>query len=170
MLYAKFIQLVENNAERLTKQWINEVRNNPATPGYKKMSDEILSSRVFNVYQRLGTWISLNDPSDIKTGEHYVKLGRERASEGLKLSEVTYAFLLSRVVLWKFILSQGIIDNFFDLQQAFEFFQKVNNFYDKAIYLVAVGYESYTSISEAELKKSGVIEKSLSAVTNWLIK
>lgn len=168
MLYAKFIRLAEEHAEQLTKNWITEVKNNPMTTGYKKMPDQLLSKRIYDVYERLGHW--LLEPDNSKIGEHYIRLGRERASEGLKISEVTYALILSRVVLWKYILNQGIIDSFFDLQQAFEFYQMVINFYDRANYLVALGFESHKSLEKEEFEKGEFINEAVDSITRWLIK
>lgn len=170
MLYAKYIQLVEDHAEDLTKKWISEVKKNPATPSYKEMPDELLFRRIFDVYRKLHIWIHQNDPYDSETAAHYLQLGRERASENIKLSEVTYSLILSRVVLWRYVLNQGIINNFFDLQQAFEFFQKVNNFYDKAIYLVSIGYESFGTLGKDEIRKTEFIDKAVKSVTRWLFR
>jgi hypothetical protein len=170
MLYAKYITLVEDHAEELTKQWIKEINNCPATRAYSEMSDELLANRIFDLYKRLHVWILQNDPGDTHTAEHYIKLGRARANEGLKLSEVTYALILSRVVLWRYIVNQGVIANSFDLQQAFEFFQKVNNFYDKAIYLVSIGYESFKANEGQQVKKEEFIKETVNSITRWLIR
>ena len=164
MLYAKYIRLVEDHAEDLTKQWISEIKNCPATKSYRDMPDELLWNRIYDLYKRLHVWILQNDPGDAKTAEHYLKLGRERANERVPLSEITYALILSRVVLWRYIINQGVISNSFDLQQAFEFFQKVNNFFDKAIYLVCIGHEGYHS------KKDEFVKETINSMTRWLIR
>jgi hypothetical protein len=170
MLYEKFIRLVEEHAEQLTKSWIKEVKNNPSTIGYKKMSDQLLDTRVYDVYKRLGNWVLQKDPSDKNTAEHFMKLGRERASEGLRASEVIYALILSRVVLWKYIINQGVINSAMDMQQALGFYQKVNNFFDKAAYFVAVGFESIHLEDQEKLKKEDFVEKAVKGVTKWFIK
>ena len=128
MLYEKFIRLVEDHAEILTKEWIKEIKTNPSTVGYRKVDEAILGVRVFDVYRRLGEWVMNADPSDPKTAEHFIKLGRERANEKLKNSEVIYALILARVVLWRYIAEQGIITSAIDLHQSLEFYQKINNF------------------------------------------
>ena len=170
MLYAKYIQLVEDHAEELTQKWITEVKRNPATPSYKEMPDDILYKRIHDVFKKLHVWVLQNDPGDSETASHYLQLGRERASENIKLSEITYALILARVVLWKYVLNQGVINNFFDLQQAFEFFQKVNTFFDKAIYLASIGYESLGTLGKDEIRRTEFIEKSVRSITRWLIR
>jgi hypothetical protein len=170
MIYGKFIRLVETHADLLTNTWIKEVKNNPSTTGYKKMYDEILGKRVYDVFKRLGEWIPLEEDTLKKTAEHYMRLGRERAAEGLKASEVIYALILTRVVLWKYIASQGLISSTLELHQALEFYQKINNFFDKAAYFVLVGFESIKPEEQEKLKKDDFIEKAVNSVTHWFIK
>ena len=105
-----------------------------------------------------------------KIGEHYIRLGRARAEEGIKLSEVTYALILSRVILWKYILSQGIIDTIFDVQQAFEFYQRVVGFFDKAQFLVTTGYENSSLLSKEEFENPKVVKEAVDSVLRWFIK
>ena len=170
MLYEKFIRLVEDHAEALTKEWINEIKTNPSTKGYRKIDDAILGVRVFDVYKRLGQWIMNADPRDPNTAEHFIKLGRERAKENLKNSEVIYALILARVVLWRYIVDQGVINSIIDLHQSLEFYQKINNFFDKATYFVAVGFESVRDEEQEKLKQEDFVEKAVKGVTNWFIK
>lgn len=170
MLFEKYIRIVEDHAELLTKEWIKEIKSNPSTAGYKKIDDAILGVRVFDVYKRLGQWIMNAEPNDPKTAEHFIKLGRERASEKLKNSEVIYALILARVVLWKYVLNQGVITSSVDLHQSLQFYQHVNNFFDKAAYFVAVGYESLEKKDQDKLKKDQFVDKAVQGITNWFIK
>ena len=170
MLYEKFIRLVEDNAEALTKEWIKEIKSNPSTKGYRKLDEAILGVRVFDVYRRLGEWIMKAEPNDPKTAEHFMKLGRERAGESLKNSEVIYALILARVVLWRYIVDQGVITSSLDLHQLLQFYQHVNNFFDKAAYFVAVGFESIEKADQEKLKKEAFVEKAVQGVTGWFIK
>ncbi len=168
MLYRKFITLVEDHAEELTRLWIDEVKNNPATQGYTQFSDENLHDKIYDVYIRLGRLLLEEDPSFKGLASHYMKLGKDRASEGLKLSEVIYALILSRVVLWRWVVNQGVINGTLDLQQALEFYQKVTNFFDKAAYFVACGYESFQR--KTALKDDAFVEKTVKGFTKWFIK
>ena len=42
MLYSRYIRLVEEHAEKLTSQWITEVKSNSATLQYRQFSDQEL--------------------------------------------------------------------------------------------------------------------------------
>ena len=170
MLYEKFIRLVEDHAEKLTKEWIKEIKSNPSTAGYKNVDDAILGVRIFDVYRRLGDWIMNAEPNDPSTAEHFIKLGRERAGEKLKNSEVIYALILARVVLWRYIVEHEVITSTIELHQSLEFYQKVNNFFDKATYFVAVGFESISKVDQDKLKKDDFVGKAVQGVTGWFIK
>lgn len=170
MLYEKFIRLVEDHAEELTKEWIKEIKNNPSTKGYRKVEDAILGVRIFDVYRRLGEWILNAEPNDPNTAEHFIKLGRERAGENLKNSEVIYALILARVVLWRYIINQGVISSAIALHQLLEFYQHVNNFFDKATYYVAVGFENVGKEDQDKLKHEGFVDKTVQGITGWFIK
>ena len=170
MLYEKFIRLVEDHAEELTKEWINEIKSNPSTVGYRKVADAVLGVRVYDVYRRLGKWIMNADPNDPKTAEHFIKLGRERAGEELKNSEVIYALILARVVLWRYIVNQGVINSSIDLHQSLQFYQHVNNFFDKAAYYVAVGFENVDKKDHEKLKENDFVGKTVNSITGWFIK
>ncbi len=170
MLIDKFIHLVEDHAEQLTKTWIEEIRQNPATRSYREISNEILGKRIYDIYRRLGQWLLQEDPKDKRTAEHFMNLGRERAAEGIKASEVVYALILSRVVLCRFVDNHGLINSVLQIQQYQEFSRRVTTFFDKATYFVTVGYESQSVEEQKHVHKSEFIEKSIGSITKWLIK
>ena len=170
MLYQKYIRLVEDHAQQLTQTWLNEVKKNPSTQGYKNLSDQELTRRVYDVYLRFGNWVLQNDPLDKKAAEHFMKLGKERATEGIQLSEVINALIISRVVMWKYISDQGMITSSFDCQQALEFYNLVTSFFDKSFYFVALGYERTKHVHVEAPKEKDFVEKAVKSITGWLIK
>lgn len=170
MLYEKFIRLVEDHAEEITKEWISEIKANPSTAGYRRLNDEVLNTRVYDVYKRLRKWVLENDINDSETAKHFMKLGNERASEGLKNSEVVYALILARVVLCRYIENHGLINSSLELHQLFEFYQTLNNFFDKATYFVAVGFENQAKLNHLKSEKKAFSEKAVQGVTDWFIK
>ena len=129
MLIGKFIRLVEDHADQLTKLWIEEVRSNPSTSGYREFSDEVLGKRIFDVYKRLGDWLLKDDPKDRRTAEHFMNLGRERAAEKLKVSEVIYALILGRVVMCRFIDTHGLINSALEIHKGAGIQQKSDGFF-----------------------------------------
>ena len=169
MLIGKFIRLVEDHADQLTESWIKEVRTNPSTRSYRDFSDEVLSKRIYDVFKRLGNWLLNEDPADKKTAEHFMNLGYERAQEGFKVSEVIYALILSRVTLCRFVDKHGLINSALEIQKAQEFNRRVTAFFDKAIYFMALGYETIHNRGADKVKKVEHVEKAISSITKWII-
>ncbi|NLT51790.1 MAG: hypothetical protein GXX85_12835 [Ignavibacteria bacterium] len=169
MIYRKFINLVEDHSELLTQNWIHIIRNNPCTAGYKSLPYDILHGRIFDVYNRLGDWISDDEDNFSKTARHFMMLGRERHHEGLKSSEVIFALHAARENVWRYVMDSGIINNTLEIHQALEFYERIVVFFDKACYYVALGYESIHLSDEEAFKKGGFFDKTVNSLFKWLI-
>lgn len=169
MLYEKFIRLVEEHAEQLTHKWVEEVRHHPSTKGYHDLSNAILGKRIHILYRKFGDWLLSKDLSNKHNAEFFIKIGQERALEGLKASEVIYAIILARTVLWHYVIDQGIINTTIDMHQALEFYHSVNNFFDKAVYFVAMGFESVDLSEDEKIKHEGIVDGTIDAIKRWVI-
>jgi hypothetical protein len=170
MLQDKFIAIIENHAELITLNWIKEVKTNPLTKSYRDISDEDLHSRVYSIYQNLSRYLIHSENVFREIAEHYLRLGRARAHEGVKLSEVIYASTLSRVELLNYIRSQGIINDAVDMWRALEFFQRITSFFDKVVYFIASGYESAHMAESEVFKERGFFDKIVNSFAHWMIK
>jgi hypothetical protein len=170
MLYNRFIRVIEDHAESLTRSWIREIKSNPSTGNYAKLSDEELHNNVYDIYRKLGYWIKKEESSLREIAEHFAVLGRQRAKEGFKLSEVLYGIILGRVELWRYIMNEGLVNDPIDLNRALEFWNRISYFFDKAVYFTTVGFEN-TDLSEEELaKKGGFFDTVFESFNIWLIK
>lgn len=170
MLYDELTGIIETHAERLTKNWINEVKQNPLTQSYRHLSNDDLHSRVYEVYRQIGKWLPEDETSFRQTASHFIRLGRTRSSEGVKLSEVIYAVNLSRVELIRYIESQGIINGAMDMYQVLQFYKNISRFYDKAVYFVCAGYESAPMEDREVFKPDGFFDKVVKSFAGWLVK
>jgi len=141
MLYNRLIRIIENHAESLTQSWIREVKTNEATKSYRNFPDSVLHDSVYDIYSRLSYWLKKEESTLEDIAEFFILLGRERAKQGFKLSEVIYSIILARVELWNYISNQGLFEDSMELHRALEFSQRLNYFYDKAIYFATVGFE-----------------------------
>jgi hypothetical protein len=72
--------------------------------------------------------------------------------------------------LWRYIVEHEIITSSIELHQLLEFYQTVNNFFDKATYFVAVGFENLNREDQEKLKKEDFVGKAVQGVTGWFIK
>jgi len=138
----KLVEMIENNADELTKNWLNNVKKHASTPTYAKYEDEKeLYQRAFRVFSQLGKWIS-RDTSKEEIQSYWTGLGKQRRREGFALSEIVLALALVRQELWQKVQTEGLLDTAYDLYQAMELYNRVALFFDKAVFHTAIGYES----------------------------
>jgi hypothetical protein len=136
----ELVDLIETQAEELSRTWLEDVRQRPETPTYHTYDEAELFRRSYNVISHLGRWISQETAKE-EIAARYVRLGRERKQEGFALSEVIEALLVIRRVLWAKVLDDGLLDTALDLHKALELNHRVVTFFDRAQYYVARGYE-----------------------------
>jgi hypothetical protein len=139
MMIGKLVALIEGHAEELTARMVRLVRENPATEGYHQIGDEELGERARLVYSNLGQWLAETSESHVE--EEYYRLGTLRQREGIPLSQVVMALLLTRRNLWHYVESQGG-DTTLELRQQLDLELMVVRFFDRAIHHTVRGYEA----------------------------
>ncbi len=137
----KLVELIENNAEELTNNWLKDIKQNTKTPTYQSFNEKELYQRAFRVYSQLGKWIS-GETSKEEIKSYWTSLGKKRREERFPLSEIVQAISLVRRHLWQKVQSEGLLDSAYDLFQAMELYNRVIVFFDRAIYYTVLGYES----------------------------
>ena len=111
------VNLIERNADNLTKEWLADVQKHPDTPTYHNFAPDELYKRCFKVYSQLEKWLSYETPKEEIAGT-YMQLGKTRRSEGFGLPEVIQALILVRRRLWLRILSEGFLDSALEYSRA----------------------------------------------------
>jgi len=140
MLSQSLVELVEKNADKLAQEWLKDVIENVHTPFYRTFNRDKLYERAFDMYKKLGNWLSVNTPKE-HTVKYYKKYGQERYEEGFPLPELISSFILFRRHLWLFILHSGFYESAFELLRAMELNNRVILFFDRAMHSMVVGYE-----------------------------
>ena len=139
MLSDRLVRVIENHAEELTRSVLDDLAGNELTPGYHKLHRTELHDRVYDVYHNLGKWITGKTEGPIK--HTYMTLGRTRHAEGIPLSEVVKALILTKRHLWDYVRSAGLVDTTVELYQEEELNLMVGRFFDHAIYFTTRGFE-----------------------------
>jgi hypothetical protein len=145
----RLVELIERNADRLAKAWLADVKSRPETPTYHGYPDDVLHRRVYEVYQRLGKWIS-RETSVEEIARIYTALGRQRYAEGFAPSEVLEALILTRRHLWLLVLKEGFLETALDLQAALDLNARAVLFFDRSTYYTALGFEQAAAEHGAE--------------------
>jgi hypothetical protein len=138
MISQRLVRLVEQNAECLIQDLSAELRRDPRTEAYHGMSDEDLHERGLDLFRSLGRWLSGRTEFAIQM--RYEALGRRRYRERIPLSQVLCALLLAKVRLLDFLQGSACGEPA-ELPLEYELAMAVTQFWDKAVYYVARGYE-----------------------------
>ncbi len=105
-----------------------------------------LRERVYEIYRHLGEWLLGKNELDIE--HRYREIGGRRARQGVPLSEVIQAIVLTKENLWDFLKSEAVVDRAVEIMGELELLQMLEMFFDRAIYYAATGYEE-------EMERSG---------------
>jgi hypothetical protein len=141
VLSRKLVELVEHNADTLTKRWLADVKKHPGTKTYHTYDEKQLYQRAFRVYSQFDKWMS-NETTKKEIEKIYIALGKQRRQEGFALSEVIQALIITRRHIWLLVRSAGLLDTALDLHQAIDLINRSVLFFDRAIYFTAVGFET----------------------------
>ncbi len=139
MLSTRLVRLIESHADDLTRGLVAHLKSHPRTPSYHRFSDAELHNRAYNVYHNLGGWVAGKREEEI--GEAYEELGRRRFAEGIPLSEVVYALIVTKNHLLDFAKTSSEGGTALEVFGERELAAKIAQFFDRATYYAAVGYE-----------------------------
>ncbi|MGB8011619.1 MAG: hypothetical protein WCF68_08395 [Terriglobales bacterium] len=139
MLSHRFVHLIEEHSDALAAGLLHKIQRSAHTEAFRKVPPDELKERIYEIYRHLGEWLLDKSESDIE--ERYTHIGIRRADQGVPLSQVIWAIILTKGNLWEFILDESFPDRPIDLFGKQELLQLLEQFFDRAIYSAAVGYE-----------------------------
>jgi hypothetical protein len=131
--------MIEDHADQLTAGLVSDLQHHPRVSGYHRLAALELHNRAYDVYAHLSKWVARGSEHEIDLT--YTDLGRRRFHEGIPLSQVVFALILTKNHLLEYVKSSGLSDSALDLYQELELIQVVTQFFDRAIYHAAQGYE-----------------------------
>lgn len=135
---------IGENPMELIKQLNGELKTNLGTSHYHRLSDEELIRRHSHVFRILTQWLlSQNEEELSKDGQ---ELGERRFHEGTPLGQVVLVLILVEKIFLSYMdtSSQGL-----DAMTR----RSVEEFFQKAIYYTAKGYETALAVSNRMAKK-----------------
>jgi len=154
MITYRFVRLIEDHADALAIGLLHKVEQSTRTEAYSKVPAEELKQRVAEIYRHLGEWLLHKNESDIE--QSYTEIGVRRAQQGVPLSQLIWAIILTKHNLWEFILDESYPDRPVEILGKQELLQLLDQFFDRAVHAAAVGYEWATEAKPAETKSGRV--------------
>jgi len=140
MLAYRLVRLIETHSEALAASLLERVQSSDFTRNYcDKVPPQELRDRVYDIYRHLGAWLLGKTEMDIE--QRYREIGSKRFQQGVPLSELIWAIMLTKETLWEFLKKESILDRPVEVFGEMEMLQLLEQFFDRAIYYAAIGYE-----------------------------
>jgi hypothetical protein len=140
MLALRLVRLIESHADRLSHGLTRRLENDPRCADLRKVPAEELSARSYEIYSHLADW--LLNKTEHELARVYTEIGVRRARQGVAFSHVLYAVTATKEQLWTFLQDEGVVTKPVELFAEMELFRLLDQFFDKALYYLAAGYES----------------------------
>lgn len=139
MFGTRFVNLIESHSERLAEILIRKVENEERLRDYRKIPLKEVKERAEEIYHHLSDWLLTKTEAEIES--RYMEIGARRAMQGVSLSSVIYALSLTKENLWDYLKREGLVEHYHELCQEIDFLQQVEQFFDRATFYAARGYE-----------------------------
>jgi hypothetical protein len=149
----RLVRLIETHSEELANKLLERVQASPLTRGYEKVAPRELHERVYEIYVHLGEWLLGRREADIE--RRYIEIGSRLFHQGVPLCELIWAIVLTKEVIWDF-LKDTILERQEQVAGELEAFELIGQFFDRAIYSAAKGYErEQVAVQRHETARAG---------------
>jgi hypothetical protein len=98
-----------------------------------------VEERSREIYQHLSEWLVNKTEADIE--RLYREIARRRFEQGVSLSQLYWAFVITKEHLWDYLIHEGALETPLDLRAGFELIRLMEQFFETAIYYVSLEYE-----------------------------
>ena len=147
LLAYRLVRLIETHSDKLADSTLKRLKEDPKTREYLgRVPGEDFRAAIFEIYSHLGEWVMGKSEDDI--ARRYTEIGRRRAAQGVLLSELNWAIVLTRENLWEFLQAEDTLERPTEVFGELKLLQLLEQFFDRAIYFAAVGYEQYKAAPE----------------------
>ena len=154
MLAYRLVRLIETHSEPLAEGLLAKLQACDKCRSFQKVPSYEFRQRVYEIYHNLGEWLLSKKEEDV--ARRYTDIGRRRFGQGVPLSELIWAILLTREFLWEYLKRDAVVEKPVEVFGELEMLQLLETFFDRAIYYAALGYErAQAGAHEAEEEKLG---------------
>ncbi len=139
MLAIRLVRLIEKHSEQLSRELSEKVWSSPRCSDLHKVPATELEARTHEIYRNLSDWLLDKTEADVE--RRYTELGAVRAQQGVAYSHFLWAITATKEHLRTFIQREGLSESAMELHGELELLHLLNQFFDRALYYAAVGYE-----------------------------
>lgn len=136
----KLVHLIQYHSDQLADGLLRKVQSSERAKSYRNNVSPIeLKERVSEIYHHLGSWLLDKSEDDINL--RYTAIGARRTEQDIPLNELVWVIVLTKSNLFTFIDDVSIPGRATDIAEKQELLQRLDRFFDEAIYAAVVGYE-----------------------------
>jgi hypothetical protein len=144
MLAYRLVKLIEVHSEGLATALRKKIEGCDRCPSYKNVPPEELKHVVYEMYRNLGEWLLGKTEADIE--HRYTAIGARRAQQDVPLSQVLWVIAVVKENLWEYLKKEDVLERPAEIFGELEMLQLLEQFFDRAMYYAALGYERAASI------------------------
>ena len=136
----KYLELVEQHAEKMAKRWAKDVRSNNKTTFYKYLDEQKIVSQSVRFYQHFSKMF-VDDKLSEDVLQYFKSYARESYALKIPLDEAVYALILMRRNIWLYVEFQSIFTTSIDQRQAVDTLSRTILLFDYAAYDITKEYQ-----------------------------
>jgi len=148
MLAVRLVRLIESHSDQLARGLMHKFETSEKCSDLRKVPREELHARSHEIYRNLSDWLMHKTEGEVE--RRYLEIGERRASQGVSLSHYIWAIAATKEHLREFLQREGFGDRPIELYGQLEMLHLLDQFFDRAVYYAAVGYERARATSAAE--------------------
>ncbi len=135
----RLVRLIESHADKLSQGLLRKFQHTAQCADLRRVPAAELTDRSYEIYRNLSDWLTTKTESELE--HRYTALGARRAAQGVPLSHVMWAITATKEHLWEFLRDEGFADKPVELFGELELLHRIEQFFDRALYYAAIGYE-----------------------------
>lgn len=147
MLAIRLVRLIEAHSEQLSRGLTEKVWNSPKCSDLHKVPADELQARTHEIYRNLSDWLVNKTEAEVE--RRYTELGARRARQGVAFSHFVWAITATKEHVRTFVQREGLVDSAMELHGELELLHLLDQFFDRALYYAAVGYERARALRAA---------------------
>jgi hypothetical protein len=140
MVRHRLVRCIEAHSDDLAGNLLTRVQESPQLPHFnQKVPPAELKQRVYEIYRHLGQWLIKKGDADIE--RRYRDIGARRCHQGVPLSELIRAIILTKENLWDFLNRESCPGFEIEVLAEHDMFRMIDQFFNRAIHYAAMGFE-----------------------------
>lgn len=138
MLAVNLVRLIETHTDQLSRELTEKLWDSPRCSDLHKVPAKELEARSREIYRNMCDWLL---DKQVEVERRYTELGALRAQQAVAYSHFVWAVTATKEQVRAFVQREGLSQNAMELHGELELLHLLGQFFDRALYYAAVGYE-----------------------------